>query len=394
MLDVNKLMPQLERISIPPSGNELDEKLAKAAAVLADAASHEDAFRAKLKESGSLTFWPLPTAIEPINCVYEIPRQKQSVTVAATDGSQITPSHHEVYNCYLLNIGRIMLSYGTKQPVLMESTPHLFHAVEDLYPLIDRRRAYVDETFIGLERSLMELNALRDLALEGLKRSLPVVAFLDGSLTPWSLDQMPEAYQVSYLQRINAIYASFLDNSIPVVGYISHSRASEVVNAMRVWQCPYAAARCSTYCGQLCEEDYPCSTIWPLMDRQLFSESLVRRSRSPLFVSGNPKAFASEPPYHLAFTYIHTGNEIARVEMPYWLTQNETLLNLALSTVVEQSEKGRGYPICLAEAHNQAVITGGDRSRFFQLLQRFLAQTGVHNVGVSPKETGKRRGIV
>lgn len=394
MLNVSKLMPQLERIPLAASAENVDEAIARAAALLADAAAHAEEFSLKLNAGRDITFWPVASALQPLNMTYQVTPQAEPVTVVATDGSQITPSHHEVYNCYLLNIGKIMVSYGVDRPVIMESTPHLFHTVEDLYPLVDRRRIYVDEAFIALERSLLELSTLRDLALEAKRRSLPVVALYDGSLVQWSLDQMPEAYQLNFLQRINAVYGSFFENEIPVVGYISHSRASDIINTLRVWQCPYETSHCSSYCGQLCEEDYPCSTIWPLSDRQLFGNALTRHSRSPLFASGNLKATALEPPHHMVFTYLHTGAEVSRLEMPRWLAQNQRLLDLALSTVLAQAAKGKGYPICLAEAHNQAVITGADRAEFFQLLQHFLAQTGVHNVGISPKETGKRTGIV
>jgi hypothetical protein len=49
--------------------------------------------------------------------------------------------------------------------------------------------------------------------------------------------------------------------------------------------------------------------------------------------------------------------------------------------------------VALAEAHNQAVVRGGDRHRFFALLERELIRAGLKNVGVSAKEARKRGSI-
>jgi hypothetical protein len=69
------------------------------------------------------------------------------------------------------------------------------------------------------------------------------------------------------------------------------------------------------------------------------------------------------------------------------------VLAMTLSLVVAQVQKGYGYPVALAEAHNQAVVRGGDRSRFFALLEREMVKAGLRNVGTSYKEARKRGSI-
>jgi hypothetical protein len=49
--------------------------------------------------------------------------------------------------------------------------------------------------------------------------------------------------------------------------------------------------------------------------------------------------------------------------------------------------------VALAEAHNQAVVKGGDRSRFFTLLEQQMIKAGIKNVGTSYKEARKRGSI-
>ena len=80
------------------------------------------------------------------------------------------------------------------------------------------------------------------------------------------------------------------------------------------------------------------------------------------------------------------GAEIARVEFPEWVVQDQTLFDTALSLTLMQVQKGFGYPVSLAESHNQAVVRGGDRSRFFALLEQQMIRAGLQNVGTSYKE--------
>ncbi|MFM7546715.1 MAG: nuclease, partial [Synechococcales cyanobacterium] len=65
----------------------------------------------------------------------------------------------------------------------------------------------------------------------------------------------------------------------------------------------------------------------------------------------------------------------------------------ALSLTLAQVIKGFGYPVALAEAHNQAVVRGGDRSRFFALLEQQMIKAGLQKIGTSYKEARKRGSI-
>jgi hypothetical protein len=93
------------------------------------------------------------------------------------------------------------------------------------------------------------------------------------------------------------------------------------------------------------------------------------------------------------FCYLHVGPEVARVDVPEWVAQDRDTFEMALSLVLGQVHKGYGYPVALAEAHNQAVVRGGDRARFFALLEREMIKAGLTNVGISYKEARKRGSI-
>jgi hypothetical protein len=93
------------------------------------------------------------------------------------------------------------------------------------------------------------------------------------------------------------------------------------------------------------------------------------------------------------FCYIHVGTEIARIEIPSWVAENTTLFDQALGLMLGQVQKGYGYPVAIAEAHNQAVVRGGDKARFFAILERQMIKAGLKNVGTSYKEARKRGSI-
>jgi hypothetical protein len=96
----------------------------------------------------------------------------------------------------------------------------------------------------------------------------------------------------------------------------------------------------------------------------------------------------------IAFCYLKSESEVARLEFPRWLLANDPLFDFAMSAVATQVAKGQGYPLALSEAHHLAVIRGTEREKFFELLAQQMIQLGISRVRPSPKETRKRTGFV
>ena len=91
------------------------------------------------------------------------------------------------------------------------------------------------------------------------------------------------------------------------------------------------------------------------------------------------------------FFYLHVGSEIARVEIPAWIALNNDYVDDIASMILDNSLKGRGYPVVLAEAHEQAVVKGPDRDFFYHLIQK-VGFDRHRNVLISQKSV-KKRGI-
>jgi len=396
MLDFQKLMVQIKNVA-GSDGDKLGsfaETLESAILAYQSASLEPKALKSRLAENESLLLWPVARPLEDFGLVRKVDDTVSDITVAAVDGSQIMPSQHEVHNCFLLNIGFVRLSYGTNEKPVLESFPHLYHRPDELYPLVNRRRLHIDELYVALERNLLEVKYLAERSIEAKEKGLQVVALLDGSLIPWSAEKMPVHYQEYFFDELKALLKALELKRIPLLGYISHSRSAEVINILRAFKCPYDTSDCRSHCRDLNEEDFPCSSVWPLADRLLMQNVLELGERSSIFLSSASATQFLPAEEQICFAYLNVGSEVARLEFPKWLAQSVSERDTAFGAVLSQATKGKGYPVALAEAHHLAVIRGQDRQQFFELIKQHLVAKGIGKVRLSPKESKKRIGLV
>ncbi len=379
MLDFYKLIPQINLVGEESSAEQDKAALVtqEAHALLRSLQSKEDEILVRLKSNEGLPLWPIALPLQSFASKYEVNESKQELSVIGVDGSQIMPSQHEILHCYLLNIGVVRIDYGTENEPILTSTPYFFHKKEQLYPLIDRRRLHIDELYVSLERNILELEILANQASIAKDAGVLPLCLVDGSLVPWSLERMPQTYQSQYLSRMSAILQVFQNGRLPLLGYISNSRSTEVINSMRILICPYEFANCKENCHDLNEDDFPCSTISPLTDRHLFSLFLPEFSRSAAFLSGAKVSKLLIAPLQTCFLYCNFGTATARIEFPRWLFEDKMTFESALTALTSQVRRGAGYPVVLAEAHHQAVIKSADREQFFKLLSKHYVSAGI-----------------
>lgn len=316
------------------------------------------------KAARSRTTWLVPRFSGRLGSVTSLPSPPRPLTVAATDGSQIFPDRHDAMDYYLINVGRIMLTYGQPEPHVVESRPELHFRKEDMMRLLDGRQVHVTADIIGLERTSAEFEELANLVPAGL--SWPAVALSDGTLVLWMLEgQAPETSDfvlgklMASLDRLRLI-------GVPVGGYISKPGSSEAMNLVRLHLCPLEAADCD-HCPFMSEGEPPCSVVAGIPDRVMFSGLLKPGERSTVFLSTS-HILKHYGEHAVAFCYLHTGSEVARVEFPQWVSGD--LLDLLLACLMDQAEKGLGYPRVLLEAHERAIVRGEDRQALRQLVER------------------------
>lgn len=393
MLDIRALNAQLTDMA-SDLGRQADVtsgRLAAALALLDGAARTPATLLSRLEAYAALPDapWLVGQPLEPLDAVRPLPAWHGPSSVVATDGSQITPSHHEIALCYLINVGRILYTYGTGEPPIQDSRPFLFHRERDMRPLIGKRHVTITEELVATFRDVHERAALVDLAREATDRGHPVLALVDGSLIQWMLEEAPEAFQQEVLSGHLAVLEALRGLGVAVAGYVSGSRSADVSNLLKLAACPKPQLEC----GVCAWQDPPCETGHaPVGDRRIWEARLSPGERSPLFQS-SARILAKYGAHHVVFFYLHVGSEVARIEMPAWVAEDAALLDRVHALAHDQAQKGRGYPVALAEAHHQAVITREDRAQFFSLLGHRLAGAGVR-VAVSSKQLKKRRGVV
>jgi hypothetical protein len=414
MLDLMKLARQMQGIShhLTQEATATRHRLELAQRLVQQANDRQSELVANQQMWRDRLGFTAAEPVEPLETRIDLTAAQALHTVLATDGSQIAPSHHEIAYCYLINIGRVVLHYGQNRHPLLDSLPEVFYRPEDLY--VSRQWGIRTEEWMGYRRTVSEVVALAELGeelrMEGKRQkagsrqrtpgerrkdvgdeSVPTLAMVDGSLIHWFLEPLPGDARDRILPPILAAWDRLRHAQIPLVGYLSAARSGEALNFLRLQTCPYVAPDCATHCpGQT--EQAPCQVFAPLRDTALWALLLEPGQRGCLWRS-SAKILEQYADQTIYFCYVHVGSEIARVEFPAWVAEDEQLLNTALSLTLTQVQKGYGYPVALAEAHNHAVVRGGDRARFFALLEREMIRSGLKNIGTSYKEARKRGSI-
>jgi hypothetical protein len=329
--------------------------------------------------------------------------------VAAADGSQIYPDAHHIAFCYLLHISRISLRYGHEagsdfpssakvaspdtapgESAQLEATPHFFfEGMDDAWHVEAAKQAGLPSSdLVDARRHVEELNALADL-LEASNET--TVGLCDGifelrlsASLPWR--DFAETENNRALERLK-------QTGHPVAGYIAASRAVDVVTSLRV----VLEEKLQT--GLLTESaaERPREALGRLNDVRLFDGLLRPGERSAVFLSHRnvprkrdnqgAKSRSDSSQHASCFFYLKIDEgEVARLEFPHWVAQHAPWLDLVHALVLEQIEKGDGYPIALMEAHEHAVVRNTDRETFYALLEDLmLAQ------GMEPRRSAKMR---
>ncbi len=412
MLDLTKLAQQMEGMGthLNQEAEASRQRMGRAQSLLTQAQGQQTNLVTILQQWRDRLGFAAAEPLEPLHTRRAIATAPPAHTVIATDGSQIAPSHHEIAYCYLINIGRIVLHYGQNRHPLLDSLPEVFYRPEDLY--ISRQWGISTEEWMGFRRTVSEVVELANLALaatarcsrapaDGLPSSLssplqpeqvvPCLAMVDGSLIYWFLEPLPGDACDRLLLPILDAWERLRQAQIPLVGYLSASRSREVLNLLRLQTCGYSTPDCTTHCfGKT--DSAPCNGLVSLRDAALWMTQLKPGERSPIFRSA-ARILNAYGDHQVHFCYVHVGPEIARLEFPAWVTEDELLLDTVLTLTIAQVQKGYGYPVALAEAHNQAVVRGGDRARFFALLEHQMIRAGLTNIGTSYKEARKRGSI-
>ena len=408
-LDLDKTAGQIGRMveSMRDREGEWGRRLRTALATLQQSAADLSSLKDKISEAK--VTWLVAGLEEPPDAVHSEPVLPADYTVISTDGSHIDVDRHGPASCYLINIGSVVLRYGSEPDAFLRSEPYLYSEEGDLVIRDPTSNAeqMVAGALLGMKRMVEECRALARLA--GEHGNHPTVALLDGSLILWGLTG--QAYQ-EFIRR------AFLDEGllkelgtfkelaearpVALASYISYPRSTDVVNALRVAVCPHKPyPNCDLHCSWNREGNSQCPTcashpeghrecdeVAGITDRHLFQELLAPGERSATFLSQSSIARDHYGEHRVHFFYVNVGEEVARVEVPRWVSLRTDLMDLTHAVILDQCRRGQGYPVAISEAHEQAVVTGADREAFWQIVDASMGGSGI-SPGRSAKSISK-----
>jgi hypothetical protein len=345
------------------------------------------------KIAASKTTWLVAGLVDGLNRHYKAPPIPEEFIVLATDGSHIDIDRHQSIRCYLINIGSAILNYGTHRSAILDSYPHLYFTDEDLVITptgIGGREQLIEGALLGIKRSVDECRQLVELA-KGMLPGIPSLALLDGSLILWGLEAYPEFITeallhngfLGYLDQIRQLN----NKQSALASYISFPRSTDVVNTLRVALCHLDPVDCDRCCPT--SEIRDCDVVTGIRDRDLFLNLLGPGERSSLFISPSKVVEKHYGANQVYFFYLRNKDEVARIEIPRWVAIEEDLLTLVHTLVLDQCQRGYGYPVALSEAHEKAVITTADRENFWHLVESSLVKEHMSSLG-SAKSRSKR----
>lgn len=307
--------------------------------------------------------WPVPSWNGRLDSACAVSFNPGAYHVASVDGSQIYPDRHMGVSCYLINTGTVVFHYDDRQnKVRLSSEPELFTGLED---------------DLQLELSTELVNGKRqDLELRGgvslgfaLQKELgtdPLLLLFDGSLIFWHLEAKDMLYKELFFSRYVASLMALYTKRILTASYISRPKSRELINIIRAYRCGFDESNEKADAGPI-----------RFSDGSIVRTFLQEGQRTIVFK--NHAKISGEYPDAVQphFFYLHVGQEVGRVEIPAWIARDEQLVDRVAAMILDQSKKGYGYPVALAEAHEQAVVKGADREFFYQLLARMGMQRNV-----------------
>jgi len=297
--------------------------------------------------------WLIPSWQGRLNDVVPVEKKVDKYSVFSVDGSQIYPDRHQGTACHLINIGSVQLNYGMPgKSVFLDSEPYVFVA-------FDNEEKESPTELVNCRRQELELIGGYELAKENKKADVPTVLLFDGSLIFWHLEsKAPEVKHMfvsSYLTSMQQLYEA----GILMAGYISLPKSKEILNLIRVYLCDFVIPNCERY-----------KEVNHIVDAQIASFYLQPFTRTIVFKNASKITKYYPKHLHPHFFYMDIGSEIVRIEIPAWIANDEDKVAIVSSVIADQSIKGMGYPVALAEAHEQAVVKGPDREFFYQLINR------------------------
>lgn len=340
---------------------------------------------------------------EPLNVPIRPPAPPGRAILIATDGSQIMPSRHAAFLYYLVNVGAIVYFHGENRAPETFSEPRL------RYPQLRDDQTDDDATdddpgfdksAVTIERDLLEIGTLSNLAWKYHQAAQPRLALLDQRLLYYPFSGGDVAAREAVTQWAAAV-SDMRESGALVAGYIDRPGKRSVITLLETLMDETDAAW--DMLGKRRPGD-------DLTDAALYAAILGPGERSPVFadVSQANENFAAEDPLIAAcFFYFNPGSPmtsevsetsevlprmeprtLARVDIPLWVAQDPEAVALVHALIYDQCRLTGYYPYILTRAHELAVVGKLDADSLNDLIDLYMQEAGVMG-SITAKQSDK-----
>jgi len=320
--------------------------------------SNDPTFKYKVRSIS--TPWLIPSWQGNLSDKHYVEKRLDKYSVISVDGSQVYPDKHQGTSCYLINIGTVELNYGVSgKHVKLSSIPSVYSGddYEDFNEDVD---------LVNCRRQELEFYYGYDLINSGNFED-PLVFLFDGSLIFWHLESKDQKVKNFFLEKYLYALQKFYEKKVMIAGYISLPKSKELLNLIRVDLCNFEVKDSDAY-----------KVVDHLVDASITRFFLKPFTRTTIFKNFSQITKYYPEHLHPHFFYLDIGDEIIRIEIPAWIALDNQKIATLCKVIVDQSIKGRGYPVALAEAHELAVVKGPDREFFFHLINRVGIKKNLH----------------
>lgn len=256
---------------------------------------------------------------------YQAPKtlpELESYSVLAADSSPLELSRHRAVELKAVSLARVFTDYRQAEET-------------------------IDRQIIDLEKDDVASLSNPLLELEYAVRShyKPQLVLIDGSLIRWQWEQLLENRKKDLVSKYVELLVSSYQNNAPVMAIIDRSQGRDVLEQLE----------------KLAGEHYT-----GLVDEDLFDLVLSENTFSPVFRAVSP-ILSLHPDYQIGYVYYRSAIGVLRIE--FLLQQNITIT--IWSQLIDQVQKGKGFPFVIARAHDCCVVKAKDKLLLEQNLYKF-----------------------
>jgi len=318
-----------------------------------------------------------------LNALFALPTSPEQVTILAADGSQINYDRHAPVEYGLINIGVIQIAKNLAESPRVVTHSQLLYGDE-----IELHGGKMTEARLALRRDVSERRMLSALAAE---TSPPVITLTDGSMELWAtFEQSEEARSEfqAYLREYLALLDELANQQTIAAGYVDKPSGTLVVRLLEI--------ACLSQDQLASIKDF--QPLKGITDRLIFEALLGSGDRSAIFALQSRSSASYRDKHALHFFYLNTGWEnrpvIARVDIPAWVAENNTSVNILHAELVDQCRAlgSQPYPYALHRAHETALVTLEERQKVTEMIMLELGRHGIQAGNISSKQAVKDLG--